>query len=111
MIQRVKTLLDAALPYQMADGSFHDVLDDPSAFREVNFSQMLAYTVYRGVTDGWLDASYLPAAELARSAALSEVDAFGLVRNVCGMPFFDRPGVAPEGQAFHILMEAARAKL
>ena len=111
MIQRVKTLLDAALSYQMADGIFHDVLDDPSTFREVNFSQMLAYTVYRGVTDGWLDASYLPAAELARSAALSEVDVFGLVRNVCGMPFFDRPGVAPEGQAFHILMEAARAKL
>ena len=111
MIRRVKTLLDAALPHQMADGSFHDVLDDPSTFREVNFSQMLAYTVYRGVADGWLDASYLPAAELARSAALSEVDAFGLVRNVCGMPFFDRPGVAPEGQAFHILMEAARAKL
>ncbi|MBP3649577.1 MAG: glycoside hydrolase family 88 protein [Clostridia bacterium] len=111
MIQRVKTLLDAALPYQMADGSFHDVLDDPSTFREVNFSQMLAYAVYRGVAGGWLDASYLPAAELARSAALSEVDAFGLVRNVCGMPFFDRPGVAPEGQTFHILMEAARAKL
>ena len=111
MIQRVKTLLDAALPYQMPDGSFHDVLDDPSTFREVNFSQMLAYTVYRGVADGWLDAFYLPAADLARSAALSEVDAFGLVRNVCGMPFFDRPGVAPEGQAFHILMEAARAKL
>lgn len=111
MIQRMKTLLDAALPYQMADGSFHDVLDDPSTFREVNFSQMLAYTVYRGVAGGWLDASYLPAAERARSAALSEVDTFGLVRNVCGMPFFDRPGVAPEGQAFHILMEAARAKL
>lgn len=111
LIQRVKTLIDAALPYQMPDGSFHDVLDDSTTFREVNFSQMLAYTIYRGVAGGWLDASYLPAAELARSAALAEVDSYGLVRNVCGMPFFDRPGVAPEGQAFHILMEAARAKL
>ncbi len=39
----------------------------------------------------------------------TEVDDYGLVRNVCGMPSFDHPGVAPEGQAFYILMEAARA--
>ena len=59
----------------------------------------------------YLDAALLPFAETARSAALGEGDAFGLVRNVCGAPYFDRPGVAPEGQAFHILMEAARAQL
>ncbi|MBE5804258.1 MAG: glycosyl hydrolase [Clostridiales bacterium] len=111
LIGRVRTLIDAALPFQLEDGAFHDVLDDPSAFREVNFSQMLAYTIYRGVAAGWLDAAYLPAAEKARAAALQEVDAFGLVRNVCGMPYFDSPGVAPEGQAFHILMEAARKDL
>ena len=111
LITRVKQLIDAALPHQMDDGAFHDVLDDPSTFREVNFAQMLAYTIYRGVKAGWLDAALLPFAEKARSAALGEVDAFGLVRNVCGAPYFDRPGVAPEGQAFHLLMEAARAQL
>ncbi|MBQ6932733.1 MAG: glycosyl hydrolase, partial [Clostridia bacterium] len=58
----------------------------------------------------WLDADLLPFAEKAREAALCEVDAFGLVRNVCGAPYFDSPGVAPEGQAFHILMEAARRR-
>ena len=36
-----------------------------------------------------------------------QVDRFGFVRNVCGAPTFDRPGVAPEGQAFFIMMEAA----
>ena len=108
LVARVKTLIDAALPLMLEDGSFHDVLDDPATFREVNFSQMLAYTIYRGVAAGWLDQACLPAAEKARAAALGEVDAYGLVRNICGMPFFDRPGVAPEGQAFHILMEAAR---
>ncbi len=111
LIDRVKALIDAVLPYQRADGAFHDVIDDPATFREVNFAQMLAYTIYRGVKAGWLDAALLPFAEKARSAALGEVDAFGLVRNVCGAPFFDRPGVAPEGQAFHLLMEAARAQL
>ena len=111
LIDRTRRLIEAALPYQMPDGAFHDVIDDPATFREVNFAQMLAYTIYRGVQGGWLDMALLPFAEKARDAALAEVDAYGLVRNVCGAPHFDRPGVAPEGQAFHILMEAARAKL
>ena len=110
LIGRVQALIKAALPHQRPDGAFHDVLDDPSAFREVNFAQMLAYTIYRGVAGGWMDASLQPEAEKARQAALAEVDEYGLVRNVCGAPFFDRPGVAPEGQAFHILMEVARAE-
>lgn len=111
LIDRVRRLIEAALPCQMDDGAFHDVLDDPATFREVNFSQMLAYTIYRGVSGGWLDEALLPHAEKARAAALAEVDAYGLVRNVCGAPHFDKPGVAPEGQAFHIMMEAARNKL
>ena len=111
LITRVQQLISAALPHQLPDGAFHDVLDDPTTFREVNFAQMLAYTIYRGVAGGWLHASLLPHAEKARAAALAEVDAYGLVRNVCGAPHFDKPGVAPEGQAFHILMETERAKL
>lgn len=111
LIHRVRQLITAALPYQLPDGGFHDVLDDPDTFEEYNFAQMLAYTVYRGVAGGWLPQTLLPHAEAARQAALSQVDGLGLVRNVCGMPFFDAPGIAPEGQAFHILMEAARAGL
>ena len=111
LVRRTHSLIEAALPHQLPDGAFHDVLDDPSTFREVNFAQMLAYTIYRGAAEGWLDASFLPHAEKARAAALAEVDDYGLVRNVCGAPRFDSPGVAPEGQAFHILMEAARQKL
>ncbi len=111
LINRVKALIEAALPHQLTDGAFHDVLDDPTTFREVNFAQMLAYTIYRGISGGWLDEALLPYAEKARAAALAEVDAYGLVRNVCGAPSFDKPGVAPEGQAFHILMEAAREPL
>ena len=111
LIRRVQQLIGAALPCQMDDGAFPDVLDDPATFREVNFAQMLAYTIYRGVQEGWLDASLLPHAEKARAAALAEVDQYGLVRNVCGAPYFDKPGVAPEGQAFHILMETVRKQL
>ena len=111
LIEKVITLLDASMPYQMENGMFHDVVDDASTFPEVNFSQMFAYTVFRGNKNGWLSDTHLPAALLCRKAALAQVDNYGLVRNVCGMPHFDRPFVAPEGQAFHILMESAYASL
>lgn len=108
LIARVKLLLNAALPLQRCDGMFHDVLDDETTFPEINFGQMLAYVVYRGLQEGWLDQKYLPSAEHAYEAACSQVDRYGQVQNVCGMPSFDHPGIAPEGQAFFILMHAAR---
>jgi hypothetical protein len=42
-----------------------------------------------------------------RQAAHEKVNAYGLVQGVCAAPHFDRPGTAPEGQAFFLLMEAA----
>ena len=106
--ERIRTLLRNAFRYQREDGAFHDVLDDASSFREINCGQMFAYTVYRGMAEGWLGDEWLPHAERARNAALASVDAYGLVKDVCGLPFFDKPGVAAEGQAFFILMESAR---
>jgi len=103
----VREVLDGCLGYQREDALFHDILDDPSSFVETNTAQMLAYTIFRGVGDGWLDASWLPYAARMRSAAHDRVDAFGLVQGVCGAPDFDRPGTAVEGQAFYLLMEAA----
>lgn len=54
LIARAKGLLDAVLEWMDPDGSFHDILDDPASFREVNMSQMAAYTIYRGASQGWL---------------------------------------------------------
>ena len=110
METRICTLLDAAFRYQREDGAFHDVLDDPTTFREINCGQMFAYTVYRGVAESWLEERYLPCAQKSRAAALASVDRYGLVQNVCGLPFFDSPGVATEGQAFFILMETAHER-
>jgi hypothetical protein len=86
------------------------VIDDPSAFVETNCPQMLAYTIYRGLTSGWLDESYLPYAEKIRQAVNAKVDEYGIVQGVCGIPSFDRPFVAPEGQAFCIMLDAAAKK-
>lgn len=105
---RIRSLLTAACRWQQADGAFHDVLDDPATFRELNCGQMFAYTVYRGVAEGWLEESFLPMAEKSRTAAVDSVNRYGFVTDVCGLPYFDKPGVACEAQAFFILMEAAR---
>lgn len=107
LIARTNGLIRRVLSLQRPDGMFHDVLDDPSTFPEINCGQMIAYTIYRGVQEGWLGWELIPAAERIRSVAESQVDRFGFVQNVCGAPTFDRPGMAPEGQAFFILMEAA----
>ncbi len=104
----VREVVDGCLAHQRSDGLFHDVLDDPSTFVETNLAQMLAYSIFRGVREGWLERRYLEPGERLRSAALAKVDAEGFVRDVCGSPAFDRPGTATEGQAFCLLMETAR---
>jgi len=103
----ISAVLAGCLAHRRDDGLFHDVVDDPNSFVETNLAQMLAYTVYRGVTGGWLDEAFLGPAGVMRRAAWSKVDAEGLVQGVCGAPHFDRPGTAAEGQAFFLLMEAA----
>jgi len=107
LVGYVREVIDGCLRRRRADGFFHDVVDDAKTFVETNLSQMLAYTIFRGVRGGWLKRSYLKDAETMRRAARSKVDELGYVRDVCGSPTFENPGTATEGQAFFILMEAA----
>ncbi|MCP5099708.1 MAG: glycosyl hydrolase [Chloroflexi bacterium] len=103
----VREVIDGCLVHQRQDGLFHDVVDEPDTFIETNLSQMLAYSIYRGVVGGWLPASYKAHADEMRKAVYQKVDDAGYVQNVCGAPTFDKAGTAPEGQAFFLLMEAA----
>jgi unsaturated rhamnogalacturonyl hydrolase len=104
----VAEALDGCLCFMRPDGLFHNVVDDPGSFVETNLAQMLAYVIYRGVCGGWLPAALLEKAATMRRAAWSKVDRYGLVQGVCGSPEFSSPGTATEGQAFFLLMEAAR---
>ncbi|WP_027628930.1 glycoside hydrolase family 88 protein [Ruminiclostridium cellobioparum] len=107
LINFVKTVLDSCLGHMRTDGLFHDVLNNKDSFIETNLAQMAAYTIYRGMKAGWLGDVYLTFAETMRNAAHAKVDDLGFVQGVCGAPFFDRPGIAAEGQSFFLLMEAA----
>lgn len=111
LIGYVKEVVDGCLNFLRNDGLFHNVIDDADTFVEVNLSQMISYTIYRGVAAGYLDSGYLAQAERMRAAANEHVDHLGYVQNVCGLPHFDHPYVAPEGQAFYLLMETAAKEL
>jgi len=107
LIDYQQQLIDGCLVYLREDGLFHNVVDDPNSFIETNLSQMLAYSIYRGIKGGWIDVSYKEKADKMRAAAHSKVDNLGLVQGVCGAPEFDHAGTATEGQVFFILMEVA----
>jgi unsaturated rhamnogalacturonyl hydrolase len=111
LIAYTTDLIDGCIPYIRADGFFHNIIDDTDSFIETNLGQQLAYTIFRGIKEGWLDKKYFDYAEKMRSASLSKVDELGMVRGVCGSPEFDHPGTASEGQAFFILMETAYKQL
>lgn len=100
-------LLENMLRYMRKDGLFYDVLDDEGTFVETNCAQMTAYSIYRGVAGGWLPESLAEKADLARKSANGKMDCYGFIRDVCGAPTFDKPGISPEGQAFYLMMEHA----
>jgi len=107
LTEHTKDLIDGCLKYMNPDGTFHDVVNKPETFIEVNLSQMLAYSIFRGVNAGFLEGSYIEKAELMRKAANERVDELGYIHDVCGCPNFDRSYFSPEAQAFYLLMEAA----
>ncbi len=111
LVSYVKDIIDGCLAHIREDGLFHNIVDDPSSFVETNLSQMIAYSIYRGIKGGWIDKSYKEKADKMRAAAHSKVDELGLVQGVCGSPEFDHPGTATEGQVFYILMEVAYKEL
>jgi len=111
LVSYVKDVLDGCLKYLSPDGMFHDIVNRPDTFPEVNLSQMLAYTIFRGVKAGYLDSGYIAKAEIMRKASNDRVDQLGYVNDVCGLPNFDRSYFAPEAQAFYLLMETAAKDL
>lgn len=106
-----REVLDACLVHRRADGLFGDVLDDPTSFRETNLAQMLAYTAFTGVADGWLPVGYADVGRSLLTAARGQVGPLGFVEEVCGAPHFDRPGRSAEAQAFFLLATAAERRL
>lgn len=104
-------LVEAMLPFQAENGLFHDVLDDSSTFYESECTEMFAYSIYKMVLLNMGEERWLEAADRAREAVRSRVDAFGILQGCAGSPTFETEGTSVEGQAHLIMMEAAAASL
>jgi rhamnogalacturonyl hydrolase YesR len=76
--------MSALVPLQTEDGSWRQVLDQPTAYQELSVTALMLTAMARGVRLGWLDrARFTPVIERAWQAVLARVGAEGTVRDVC----------------------------
>jgi unsaturated rhamnogalacturonyl hydrolase len=69
---------------QSDDGSWRQVVDDPSSYRELTVTAMTTAAMARGVRLGWTDrATYEPIINRGWNAVASRVNADGTVKDVC----------------------------
>lgn len=69
--------------HQSDDGSWRQVVDDDSSYRELTVTAMTVAAMARGVRLGWLDRSFEPHIERGWQAVSARVGADGTLRDVC----------------------------
>ncbi len=100
-------LIRAMLKYQLKDGRFYDVLDDPDSFTDGTSSMMLSAAIYRGNVNGYLDFG-IKEADLAYETVTEKIDDHGLVHEVSGCHAFLTQGTSAEAQAAYIMASVWR---
>lgn len=74
----------ALAKHQSDDGSWRQVVDEPTSYRELTVTAMITAALARGVSRGWIDAAtYEPVVQRGWRAVAARVDADGGVRDVC----------------------------
>jgi unsaturated rhamnogalacturonyl hydrolase len=69
---------------QSEDGSWRQVVDEPSSYRELTVTAMTTAAMARGVRLGWIDrATYQQVINRGWSAVAARVNADGTVKDVC----------------------------
>jgi rhamnogalacturonyl hydrolase YesR len=76
--------MDGIRRCQDPSGGWHQVLDHPESWIETSCTGMFVYGLARGVNEGWLDASFAPAARTGFEALKHKVTPDGDVTDVCG---------------------------
>jgi unsaturated rhamnogalacturonyl hydrolase len=79
-----RTHVTALARHQSDDGSWRQVIDEPTSYRELTATAMIVAALSRGVARGWIDrATYLPVIEKGWAAVAARVMPDGTVRDVC----------------------------
>jgi rhamnogalacturonyl hydrolase YesR len=74
----------ALAAHQSDDGSWRQVVDEPSSYRELTVTAMTVAALARGVTRGWIDhATFDPIINRGWAAVAARVNTDGTVKNVC----------------------------
>ena len=71
------------LARQSEDGSWRQVVDEPTSYHELTVSAMTVAAMARGVRLGWIDTSFMPVIERGWRYVMTRVDGEGGVLDVC----------------------------
>lgn len=69
--------------YQEKSGLWHQVLDHPETFEETSSTAMFTLSLARGISNGWLDESYIKNVRLGWKGITSRVEQDGTVKGIC----------------------------
>lgn len=70
--------------HQSDDGSWRQVVDDPSSYRELTVTAMTTAAIARGISRSWIDRqTYEPIMNRGWQAVAARVNADGTVKDVC----------------------------
>lgn len=79
-----RTHVAALAKLQSDDGSWRQVVDEPTSYRELTVTAMTTAAMARGVRLGWIDrVTYQPIIDRGWAAVAARVNADGTVRDVC----------------------------
>lgn len=79
-----RTHVAALAKHQSDDGSWRQVIDEPTSYRELTSTAMIVAALSRGVARGWIDgATYRPIIDRGWKAVAARVLPDGTVRDVC----------------------------
>jgi unsaturated rhamnogalacturonyl hydrolase len=84
ILEAFQRQMRAFVRHQADDGSWRQVVDQPTSYRELSVTAMAVTAMARGVRLGWLDAAtYRPVLERGWRAVVERIGQDGAVRDVC----------------------------
>jgi rhamnogalacturonyl hydrolase YesR len=84
VLEIYRTHVAALAKLQSDDGSWRQVVDEPTSYRELTVTAMTTAAMARGVRLGWIDRlTYEPIINRGWNAVASRVNADGTVKDVC----------------------------
>lgn len=84
VLENYRKQVAALAKVQSDDGSWREVVDEPTSYRELTVTAMTTAAMARGVRLGWIDRStYAPIVDRGWNAVAARVNADGTVKDVC----------------------------